>query len=58
VLSTQGKNIYKRFRIYPYFKLMSGGHVIDAAEARAVQHVSISTVPIDKIPEGNRYFTS
>lgn len=32
--TTQGLSIYKRFKMYPNFKLMSGGHVWDAEAMR------------------------
>ena len=30
--STQGNNIYQRFKVYPNFKFMSGGHVVDTVD--------------------------
>jgi len=30
--STQGYNIYQRLKVYPNFKFMSGGHVVDTAD--------------------------
>jgi len=43
--TSQGLNIYKRFKIYPNFKLMFGGHVPDsAAEAVKVSTSNGNTV--------------
>lgn len=42
--SPQGKAIYNRLKIYPNFKLMSGGHVIDAGEAVRVSTYKGNTV--------------